>query len=108
MNLDMMTTTGCHKAMEACVARLQVLGWANEDIGHHADDLITRLRAACKGCLDTAVAEFRQAIEAGMSGYAVPTFYATFIEAGVRAAEKFDADQQEEYEADEAAFYATE
>ena len=42
MNLDQMTTNGCTKAMEACVARLRVIGWANADISHHAAELTAR------------------------------------------------------------------
>ena len=108
MNLDQMTTNGCNKAMEACVARLRTIGWANEDIKLHVDDLIARLRIAAKACLDEAVRGFTEAMKTGMSGYAVPTFYATFAEAGIRVANEFDAAQAEEFHADYAAACAVE
>ena len=108
MNLDQMTTNGCNKAMEACVARLRTIGWANEDISHHAKALVELLRVACKACLDEAVKDFADAMRSGMSGYAVPTFYATFAAAGVRVADQFDADQANEFHADYAAACAVE
>lgn len=108
MNLDQMTTNGCNKAMEACVARLRAMGWASEDIKLHVDDLISRLRVAAKACLDEAVRGFTEAMKAGMSGYAVPTFYATFAEAGIRVANEFDAAQANEFNADYAAACAVE
>ena len=103
MNLDQMTTNGCHKSMEACVARLRAIGWANEDISHHAEALTARLRVACKACLDEAIRDFAEAMQTGMSGYAVPTFYATFAAAGVRVADEFDAAEADEFHADYAA-----
>jgi hypothetical protein len=108
MNLDQMTTNGCTKAMEACVARLRVIGWANADISHHAAELTARLRVACKACLDNAVRDFADAMKSGMSGYAVPTFYATFANAGIAVANEFDAAQSDEFHAEYAAACAVE
>lgn len=108
MNLDQMTTNGCTKAMESCVDRLRVLGWASEDIGHHSKDLTVRLRVACKGCLDEAVRDFAEAMKAGLSGYAVPTFYATFAQAGIRVANEFDQHHAAEFAADYERFASVE
>ena len=47
-------------------------------------------------------------MKSGMSGYAVPTFYATFAAAGVRVADQFDTDQANEFHADYAAACAVE
>ena len=108
MNLDQMTTNGCTKAMEACVDRLRILGWASEDIGHHSKDLTVRLRVACKGCLDEAVHDFAEAMKAGLSGIAVPTFYATFAQAWIRVANEFDQHHAAEFAADYEQFASVE
>ena len=108
MNLDQLTTNGCTKAMEACVSRLRVIGWANADISHHAPELTARLRVACKSCLDDAVRDFADAMKSGMSGFAVPTFYATFANAGIAVANEFDAAQADEFQADYATACAVE
>ncbi len=66
-------------------------------------EMPARLRVACKACLDEAVRDFADAMKSGMSGYAVPTFYATFAAAGVRVADEFDAAEADEFHADYAA-----
>lgn len=103
-NLEAMTGEACNKAMAAAVARLKRIGWTPADIGENADALLQKLRAACKGVLDEAVKDFVDACKSGARGYAVPTFYASFVTAGVKAANDFDA----EFKANTAAHFERE
>jgi hypothetical protein len=91
MTLEQMTTTGCNKAMKACVDQLTELGWSKDEILDSSDCILQVLRDECKASLDGAMREFTEAMEVGASKYAPIGFALEFVLAGNRVARRIDA-----------------
>lgn len=90
--LEQHTSQACRKAMEACIKKLQLLGWTPDEIADAAIALTERLRPEGRQAIDEAVEEFTKVVDAGSSyQWAIAAFYAPFVVAGIKVANEYHA-----------------
>lgn len=87
-NLDRFASQAADTGLSAALDYAIAQGLSREEILAKADDFCREVRAEMKKAIGPALADARQAVEAGMSGMASATFLASMRLAGIEGAKR--------------------
>jgi hypothetical protein len=90
-NLAGLSSHAFQYAAVAAFRRLAVLGWTQDEIHADRHGIAARVNDATAAAFPSAMDDARQAIEAGMNDAANQTFAASFVLAGIAAADAHHA-----------------
>jgi hypothetical protein len=86
-----LATVAVNAAVNAAWRRLYVIGWTPAEVRNNSEALAAAVNAAVSAAIPAALADARAAIEAGMAAAAEETFRASFVLAGIAAADAHHA-----------------